>query len=189
MAELLPQRPTPARAEIASVAWLVEPHWRGVRLIVRRDARGAHVADDLPGVADALRDAIGAESAVIDGIWSPQPVAGEDQQAFVAVDLLELDGESLLDVPLLERRRLLESVITEADDVRLSPVVKHPITGWLESWHGIGFTHVVAKYQNSRYAPGEQNEDWLKIPIVRDSGGGFVGRLIGSRNRVRRIGD
>ena len=185
---LLPQRPTPVRAEIASVEWLVEPHWRGVRVLTRFDARGVHLTDELPGVADALRDAIRAESAVIDGIWSPLP-ATEDRQAFVAVDLLELDGESLLDVPLLERRRLLESVVTEGDEVRLSPVVKHPIGGWLESWHGIGFSHVVAKHQNSRYAPGQQNEDWLKIPIIRDSGGGFVGRLIGSRDRVRRIGD
>jgi ATP-dependent DNA ligase len=189
MDELLPQRPTPARAEIASVEWLVEPHWHGIRLIVRRDAHGVQLTDELRGVADALRDAIGAESAVIDGIWSPQPVAEEDGRAFVAVDLLELDGESLLDVPLLERRRLLESVITEGDDVRLSPVVKHPIGGWLDSWRGIGFTHVVAKHQNSRYAPGEQNEDWLKIPISRDSGSGLVGRLIGSRDRVRRIGN
>jgi ATP-dependent DNA ligase len=186
---LLPQRPTPARAEIASVEWLVEPHWRGVRLIVRRDGNALHLSDDLPGVADALRDAIRAESAVIDGIWSPQPAAAEDRSAFVAVDLLELDGESLLDVPLLERRRLLESAIAEGDDVRLSPVVKHPIGGWLDSWRSMGFTHVIAKHQNSRYAPGEQNEDWLKIPIARDSGSGFVGRLIGSRDRVRRIGD
>ena len=35
----------------------------------------------------------------------------------------------------------------------------------------------------------EQNEDWLKVAIVRDSGSGFAGRLIGSRDRVRRIGD
>ena len=187
--ELLPQRPTPARAEIASVEWLVEPHWHGARLIARVDAGGVHLNDHLPGVADVLWNAIRAESAVIDGIWSPQPVSGEDRRAFVAVDCLELDGDSLLDVPLLERRRLLESVIAESDLVRLSPVVKHPIGGWLDSWRGIGFTHIVAKHQNSRYASGEQNEEWLKIPIVRDSGAGFAGRLLGTRDRVRRIGD
>ena len=186
---LLPQRPTPVRAEIASVEWLVEPHWRGVRVLARFDARGVHLAEEPPGLADALRDAIRAESAVIDGIWSAQPAAAEDRSAFVAVDLLEMDGESLLEIPLMERRRLLESAIAESDDVRLSPVVKHPTGGWLESWRSIGFTHVVAKHQNSPYAPGEQNEDWLKIPISRDSGSGFVGRLIGSRDRVRRIAD
>jgi bifunctional non-homologous end joining protein LigD len=185
----LPQRPTPARAEIASVDWLVEPHWHGVRAVARLDAGGVHLADDLPGVADALRAALRAESAVIDGIWTEQPVAGEDRRAFVAIDILELDGESLLDVPLLERRRLLESVITESDEVRLSPVVKHPIGGWLLTWQSLGFTHVVAKHQNARYTPGEQNEDWLKIPIVVEPTGGFVGRLIGSRERLRRIGD
>ena len=126
---------------------------------------------------------------MVDGVWTAQPFPGEDRRAFVAVDLLELDGALLLDVPLQERRRLLESVIVENERVRVSPVVKHPIGGWLDSWRASGFTHYVAKHQNARYAPGEQNEDWLKVPIIRDSGGGFVGRLIGSRERVRRIGD
>ena len=42
----------------------------------------------------------------------------DDEVAFVVVDLLWLDGTSLLDVPLLERRRLLESVVVESDLVR-----------------------------------------------------------------------
>ena len=36
-----------------------------------------------------------------------------DEVDFVATDLLWLDDTSLLDVPLLERRRLLESAIVE----------------------------------------------------------------------------
>ena len=32
----------------------------------------------------------------------------DDRVAFVAIDLLRLDGDSLLDVPLLERKRLLD---------------------------------------------------------------------------------
>jgi ATP-dependent DNA ligase len=189
MPELLPQRPTPVRAEIASVGWLVEPHWRGVRMIVRRDGVAIRAGDDRPEVAGALRAAMRAESAVIDGIWSPHPFAPEDRRAFVAVDLLELEGEPLLDVPLQERRRLLESVIREGESVRLSPVVRHPIDAWLATWRASGFTHYVAKRQNARYAAGEQNDDWLKVPIALEPSGGFVGRMIGSRGRVRRIGD
>lgn len=184
-----PQRPTPVRAEIASVDWLVEPFWPGERIIARRDGDDLRTAPDLPDATDALRGAIQAARAVVDGIWTPQPFPGEDRRAFVAVDLLELDGQPLLDIPLLERRRLLESVIRERESVRLSPVVKHPIDGWLATWRASGFTDFVAKRQNARYAPGEQNEDWLKVPIALDARGGFIGRVIGSRQRVRRIGD
>ncbi len=42
----------------------------------------------------------------------------DDQVTFVATDLLWLDDTSLLDIPLLERRRLLESVLVESDVVR-----------------------------------------------------------------------
>ena len=38
--------------------------------------------------------------------------------AFVATDLLWLDGDELLEVPLLERKRILESVLGEAELVR-----------------------------------------------------------------------
>ena len=55
--------------------------------------------------------------------WSPRCArrssAGE-RHAFVATDLLWLDGESLLDVPLLERRRLLEGVLDQSYLVRRS---------------------------------------------------------------------
>ncbi len=54
--------------------------------------------------------------------------------ALVAVDLLWLDDESICDVPLLERRRLLESVLTESQLVRVGVFVKPPIDRWLGGW-------------------------------------------------------
>src|SRR4029077_1468214 len=53
----------------------------------------------------------------------------EDVVSYVAIDLLWLDGESLLDVPLLERRRLLDTVLAESDVVRLRTVVPPPVWG------------------------------------------------------------
>ena len=197
----LPQQPTPARVEIASVEWLFEPFWPGDRLIVAVSEGAAAVTDDeghlAPGelrdVGELVRSAVRAERAVVDGVWTAQPFLAEqpdeDRRAFVAVDLLELDGEPLLDVPLQERRRLLESVVDERMQVRVSPAVKQPIGGWLLGWRESGFTHCVAKHQNSRYAPGGRNEDWLKIDLHVTSSGGFVARLVGSRDRVRRIRD
>jgi len=198
---LLPQQPTPARAEIASVEWLFEPFWPGERLIAVIADGGATVTDDAGAPVDAerrevgelVRAAVRAERAVVDGVWTAQPFLAEaadaDRRAFVAVDLLDLDGEPLLDVPLQERRRLLESVVDERVQVRVSPAVKQPISGWLLGWRENGFTHFVAKHQNARYAPGERTDDWLKVDLRAPSSGGFVARLVGSRERVRRIRD
>ena len=88
--------------------------------------------------------------------------------AFVAVDLLELDGQSLFDIPLLERKRLLESVLTEGELVRRSTFVRPPVDPWLASWRSMGFLELAYKAANGRYAPGERNEDWAiaRIPTA-----------------------
>src|SRR6478672_4910841 len=44
--------------------------------------------------------------------------ANQNPMAFVAVDLLSLDGQQLLDIPLLERKRLLESALAEDELIR-----------------------------------------------------------------------
>ena len=91
----------------------------------------------------------------------------EDTVRFVATDLLGLDGESLLDVPLLERRRLLDSVLAESDLVRRGVFVRPPIGTWIGSWRSIGFTELVYRSANSRYRPGESSRDWVVLPMPR----------------------
>jgi ATP-dependent DNA ligase len=80
--------------------------------------------------------------------------------AFVAVDLLTLDGQVLFDLPLLERKRLLESAIVESELVRTSPFVRPPLERWLPSWNALGFTGAMLKAANSRYVPGGLADDW-----------------------------
>lgn len=91
----------------------------------------------------------------------------DDTVRFVAIDLLWLDGESLLDVPLLERRRLLESVLAESDLVRRGVFVRPPIDAWLGSWRSLGFLGLSYKAANSRYRPGSASSDWITIPMPR----------------------
>ena len=86
--------------------------------------------------------------------------APDDELSFVAIDLLWLDGSSLLDVPLLERRRLLESVLSESEVVRHGAYVRPPIETWVASWRMQGFSGVTFKAANSRYLPGKPNPEW-----------------------------
>jgi ATP-dependent DNA ligase len=93
-------------------------------------------------------------------------VEGADERvAVVAVDLLWLDDESLFDVPLLERKRILESVLPESDLVRVGIHVKPPIDAWLGSWRSFGFRRLAYKAANSRYIPGHKNQDWATATI------------------------
>jgi ATP-dependent DNA ligase len=90
-----------------------------------------------------------------------------DVIAFVAVDLLEVDGTELLDIPLLERRRVLESVLTEGELIRHGIFVRPPASTWIVSWPSLGFSKMTYKAQNGRYRPGEVADDWAVTNIPR----------------------
>jgi hypothetical protein len=94
---------------------------------------------------------------------TPEPGA---PRVLVVVDLLELDADSLLDVPLLERKRLLESVIGEGALVRLGAYVRPPVDPWIGTWRALGFHSLAYKAANGRYRPGEANDGWAiaRIP-------------------------
>jgi hypothetical protein len=87
--------------------------------------------------------------------------------ALVAVDLLWLDADPLLDIPLLERKRILESVLPESNLIRVGIHVRPPIDAWLGSWRSFGFYKLAYKAANSRYVPGEKNEHWALADIPR----------------------
>lgn len=91
----------------------------------------------------------------------------EDIVAYVAIDLLWLDGESLLDVPLLERRRLLDTVLAESEIVRRGTFVRPPISGWIRSWRAQGFAGLTFRAANSRYEPGVASAEWATAPMPR----------------------
>lgn len=222
---VLPQRATPANAEVVSVDWLFEPSWPGDRLLVRRsggrlsltDADGEPADDRFAEAAEVLAGSILAEEALLDGVWTVQPFIGdgsparawaetleregldedvpdpldsERRRAFVATDLIEVDGQELHEIPFQERRRLLESVIDEGIRVRLSPIVKQPLSGWVLGWRANGFTHYLAKHMNSRYRPGQVCPEWLEIPVTAEPVRGFMGRWLGQRGeRARRVTD
>jgi hypothetical protein len=85
--------------------------------------------------------------------------------AFVAIDLLLVDDEPTLDVPLLERKRLLEGVLDEGELVRRTAFVRPPVDPWIGTWRSIGFSQLAYKAANSRYYPGRSNPEWATARI------------------------
>ena len=91
----------------------------------------------------------------------------DDIVSLVIVDLLWLDGQWLLDVPLQERKRILESIVPAEALVRPGPYVRQPIASWIGSWRAQGFRTMTFKAANSRYRPGETADDWTLADMPR----------------------
>ncbi|MFN2519543.1 MAG: hypothetical protein ABR525_00680 [Candidatus Limnocylindria bacterium] len=184
-ADLAPQRPRFARERPLPEEHILEPEWAGRRALVRV----GHPAPRFVGYDGALEgprelyDAITADArastAIIDGVlvadWEDERDLEVDaggnafvrtagpRTIFAAFDLLEVDGESLLEVPLLERKRHLEGILAQSMNVRLTPFVARGLRAWQETLQGQGFKRVVLKDWNSAYRPGETAPSWTVV--------------------------
>jgi hypothetical protein len=125
---------------------------------------GAFIGQVLLGSrADRMRQ----KTAELEAGQAAREIAPDDAVNLVVVDLLWLDGQSLLDVPLLERKRILESVVPAGALVRPGIHVKPPIGSWIGSWRAQGFAGLTFRAANSRYRPGEAATDWATAPMPR----------------------
>jgi hypothetical protein len=123
---------------------------------------------DSTGIAMVASAHVPASSMIIpqrpEVSHGPRPDApASDEFAFVALDLLSVDGQSLLDLPLLERKRQLESLLVESHLVRVSVFTRPPVKPWLSSWKSAGFRGAVLKAANSRYRPGDETSEWAIV--------------------------
>jgi ATP-dependent DNA ligase len=183
--DVAPQRPKPVREQAELPHHILEPAWEGTRVLVRIGHPGPRFVG-YDGPVDGPRelfDAIQAEahctSAILDGVlvtnWEddrdlevdPQGNAFTREmprrQIFSAFDLLEVDGETLVGVPLLERKRHLEGLVTPSQNVRLTPYVSRGLRAWRDTLTGLGFKRVVLKEWNSPYSPGQTATSWLVV--------------------------
>lgn len=79
-------------------------------------------------------------------------------------DLLWLDGTSLMDRPLRERKELLRSVLPEDDSIiRMSNNFDASGKELFELADKMGLEGIIAKREESQYMPGTRTREWLKI--------------------------
>ncbi|HEY7452670.1 MAG TPA: DNA ligase D [Candidatus Limnocylindria bacterium] len=105
---------------------------------------------------------------------------------YQAFDLLYLDGQSLLDVPLESRKRLLRRVLRPNAIVQFATHVAGEGNAFLDAALAGGLEGVVAKRRMSRYRPGERSGDWVKIKVRAEQDVAIVGWLPrqGSRDDI-----
>ena len=83
---------------------------------------------------------------------------------FYAFDLLNQNGELLVNLPFSHRRELVESLLAKPmDPLRLSPLLQAPAGQILEAVRKLGLEGVVGKRVDSLYEPGERSGAWIKL--------------------------
>jgi hypothetical protein len=105
----------------------------------------------------AARDHESRAAAVEPGVR--EALERGERHAFVATDLLWLDGESLVDVPLLERKRHLEAILEPSYLIRVTPFIKPSAILTLVTWGTLGFRELTYRTTNGRYMAGRENPD------------------------------
>ncbi len=80
-------------------------------------------------------------------------------------DLLFLDGRSLVDEPLEDRRRLLAGVLRADPRVRLSEDIAGDGVAFFEAAKARGLEGIMAKDRRSAYLPGKRSMAWQKVKI------------------------
>jgi bifunctional non-homologous end joining protein LigD len=186
--------------------WAYEPKWDGFRAIVT--VSGGEVtltsrnAKDLTGrfreVARAARLAIRAPNAVLDGEICALDEQGRSRfsllqegsgtLALVVYDLLELESEPLLELPLAERRaRLAELVDSSAANVFVSPSFDDG-KALLAAAREQELEGVVAKRLDSQYQPGRRSSEWRKIKVRGRQEAVVAGYTKGQGRRSRGFG-
>ena len=100
---------------------------------------------------------------------------------YYVFDLLDLDGKSLLRLPLQERKKLLAKSIRPGDMVKLLPSFdSRDIT--LRKAREFGYEGVVAKKLDSLYYPGQRTDLWLKQKFQENDSFVIGGWLEGGRS-------
>jgi bifunctional non-homologous end joining protein LigD len=142
--------------------------------------------------ADAMLD-LPAEECVIDGEVvaldeegrsSFQLLQGLEMEGhkspvrFYVFDLLQLNGKSLLGLPLTARKELLAGVCGDAGDpIRYSGEIGRDASALLPEVQKRGLEGLIGKLRDSVYEPGRRSGAWIKLKCVNEQEfviGGFT---------------
>jgi bifunctional non-homologous end joining protein LigD len=163
--------------------WAFEVKWDGYRAIATlasgdatlTSRNGNDLTARFQSVAKELSKAVKTPDCVLDGEVCALDEEGRSsfsamQQGkagtpivYYVFDVLEIEGEPVIDLPFVERRKLLEGLLDRRNKtVRLSETFDDG-KALLEAAKQQHLEGIIAKRLDSRYLPGKRTRDWLKI--------------------------
>ena len=163
--------------------WVYEPKWDGFRALVRLDGgdatltsrNGNDLTERFRAVARAAERGFRTAEGVFDGEICALDEQGRSRfsllqqgagtPALVVFDVLEVEGEPVVDLALAERRaRLIELVDERAGGIVVSPRFDDG-QALLRAARDQGLEGVVAKRLDSPYLPGRRGTEWRKVKV------------------------
>jgi bifunctional non-homologous end joining protein LigD len=164
--------------------WAFEIKWDGYRTIahiddgrVRLQSTAGHDVTDRWPEFSGLAGAVNARSAILDGELvvfdddgrprfelAQRSGVGSDRQAVIQFfDVLQVDGSDTIDLPYLDRRRLLEQLVEPGDNWTVPSFRIGDGAALVAATAEQGLEGVIAKRIDSRYRPDTRTKDWRKI--------------------------
>ena len=171
--------------------WIYELKFDGIRLIaVKIDKKVSllsrnknELAGRFPEIVEAVKD-LPVHECVIDGevvaldekgrssfqLLQAREMEGRESPVyFYAFDLLQLDGKSLMSLPLDARKNILEQLCADArEPIRYSGSIGGDAKALLDEVKRRGLEGIIGKQRNSIYEPGRRSGAWIKLKCVSE---------------------
>jgi bifunctional non-homologous end joining protein LigD len=171
--------------------WIYELKFDGIRLIgVKRGEKVSllsrnqnELAERFPEIVKAI-ETLPVRECVIDGevvaldeegrssfqlLQAREMEARKTPVYFYAFDLLQLDGKSLVSLPLEARKNVLEKLCADARaPIRYSGAIGGDAKRLLEEVERRGLEGIIGKQRNSVYEPGRRSGAWIKLKCVNE---------------------
>jgi bifunctional non-homologous end joining protein LigD len=156
-------------------------------------ARFEHVAKEIAKAAKTPDCVLDGEVCALDESGRSSFSAMQQGKAgtplvYYAFDVLEIDGESLVDLPLVDRHKRLGALLDSRNrTVRLSDAFDDGVA-LLNAAKEQGLEGIMAKRLDSKYAVGRRTRDWLKIKTHGEQEFVIAGYTKGTGRRASSFG-
>ena len=138
--------------------------------------------DRLPDFQEMLLRAKATRQRDIEGKVKSQPAT------YVIFDILEKDGKPLTELPLIERKRILEESVKVGKHVCLVDSIEKLGEEYYKIVVANGLEGVVAKKKDSTYEQGLRSGSWLKIKPLKSCDCVIFGYTKGEGSRASTFG-
>jgi bifunctional non-homologous end joining protein LigD len=203
-----PMLATPASEVPRGAGWSYEVKWDGYRALstlagseaTLTSRRGNDLTTRFGNVARELPKALRTTDCVLDGEVCALDESGRSsfsamQQGkpdtpivYYVFDVLEVEGEPLVDLPLVDRRKRLEQLLDRRNHtIRLSETFDDG-QALYDAAKQQGLEGVLAKRLDSRYAVGRRTHDWLKVKTHHEQEFVVAGYTKGTGRRASSFG-
>ncbi len=164
-------------------AWIYELKWDGYRLIANIEngkvslssRNGISYNSKFPDLVNDLKSI--AHDVILDGevvvlnsdglpvfqeLQNYKPNAGLQLKYYV-FDMLYLNGHSMLELPLLDRKSLVPEILENTEIATFCDHIEGMGSTFYDKAVAAGMEGVIAKKMDSTYTPGYRSSKWLKI--------------------------